>query len=241
MGVGVGLGVGVGFLVGFGVGFGVGDGDGDGVAVAKGGSLGNSDASASEGGAPEATLLAGAREATEPSVGTATGVEADGLAAGVTVAHAAHKTTVAKTGRRSSFTAEPRFGRVKRENSAAPAPAGVHGARLAHGRDCAVGPSIGRTVKNPPDTLWTHEPDELAPVPDAPPGVDLEPVEETADPRPSGRRKHADKGAAGEPGEDAPHFADWFSSRGSQPVAQAKREAAEAAVTTAEQRKALAD
>jgi DNA helicase-2/ATP-dependent DNA helicase PcrA len=96
-------------------------------------------------------------------------------------------------------------------------------------------------VKNPPDTLWAEEPNELAPLPDSPPGEDLEPAEESVDPRPANRRKASDKGAAGVPEDDAPHFADWFSSRGSQPTARVKREAAEAAVQTAEQRTKLAD
>jgi DNA helicase-2/ATP-dependent DNA helicase PcrA len=86
-----------------------------------------------------------------------------------------------------------------------------------------------------------HDQLELLPPPPEAPGEDLEPAEEAPDPRPASHRKAADKGAAGEAADDAPHFADWFSSRGSQPVARAKREANEAAVTTSAQRKALAE
>lgn len=97
-------------------------------------------------------------------------------------------------------------------------------------------------MKDAPETLFDQEPDLLAPPPDLPPGADLEPAEESADPRPASRRKGADKGAAGAAAADeAPHFADWFSSRGSLDVARAKAEADAAAYTTAEQRKALAE
>ena len=57
---------------------------------------------------------------------------------------------------------------------------------------------------------------ELPPPPDAPPGEDLEPPEQSPDPRATGKRKGAAPTTSAEPvGEDAPHFADWFSSRGS--------------------------
>jgi DNA helicase-2/ATP-dependent DNA helicase PcrA len=83
---------------------------------------------------------------------------------------------------------------------------------------------------------------ELPPPPDAPPGEDLEPPEQSPDPRATSKRKGAAPTASVEPvGEDAPHFADWFSSRGSLDVAQIRREADEAAVKTSAQRKALAE
>jgi DNA helicase-2/ATP-dependent DNA helicase PcrA len=73
-------------------------------------------------------------------------------------------------------------------------------------------------VKDVSDKLW---PDalELAPAPDEEPGVELEPAEESPDPRTAvKRRKRA--AAAAEPDNEAPHFADWFSSRGSQDIAR---------------------
>ncbi|HEY7025418.1 MAG TPA: UvrD-helicase domain-containing protein [Candidatus Limnocylindrales bacterium] len=83
---------------------------------------------------------------------------------------------------------------------------------------------------------------ELPPPPDAPPGEDLEPPEESVDPRATGKRKGAPPTTSSEPaGEEAPHFADWFSSRGSLDVARIRREADEAAVKTEAQRKALTE
>ncbi len=54
-----------------------------------------------------------------------------------------------------------------------------------------------------------HDQLELPPVPDAEPGADLEPVEDLPDPRPA--RRPAVGAVA--PDNEAPHFADWFSSR----------------------------
>jgi len=56
---------------------------------------------------------------------------------------------------------------------------------------------------------------ELAPLPDSPPGTDLEPAEDSPDPRPAARRRRAaDESASSDPAADeTPHFADWFSSR----------------------------
>ena len=53
---------------------------------------------------------------------------------------------------------------------------------------------------------------DLVPIPDAPPREDISPPEEGEDPRARSRRR-----AAAEPGstDEAPHAADWFSSRGS--------------------------
>jgi DNA helicase-2/ATP-dependent DNA helicase PcrA len=76
-------------------------------------------------------------------------------------------------------------------------------------------------VKNPPDTLWADQPDELAPAPEAPPAEDLEPAEDSADPRLVGKHRASRRTVAtydGPAGDDAPHFAEWFSSRGSQPA-----------------------
>ena len=84
----------------------------------------------------------------------------------------------------------------------------------------------------------------LPPPPDEEPGTDLEPLEDSPDPRPAPRRKIGRAGAAreadsvaGAADDDAPHFADWFSSRGSLDVARAKPAAAQ---DTAAERKALA-
>ncbi len=84
---------------------------------------------------------------------------------------------------------------------------------------------------------------DLLPPADEGPGLDLEPSDDSPDPRPAARRKGRERHAAGEPSaavDEAPHFADWFSSRGSQPATQVRREAEDAAVHTAKQRKALA-
>ena len=84
---------------------------------------------------------------------------------------------------------------------------------------------------------------ELPPPPDEAPGADLEPAEESPDPRPAGRRrsataKGASTGAAAAADDEAPHFADWFSSRGSLDVARTERRDT---TETAAQRNALAD
>ena len=54
------------------------------------------------------------------------------------------------------------------------------------------------------------EPD-LAPLPDAPPGEDLEPVEQSEDPRARSRRRAA---VPADALEEAPHAADWFAGMG---------------------------
>src|SRR4051812_37970211 len=91
------------------------------------------------------------------------------------------------------------------------------------GRSSRVRPATGalaatiEPVKEVSDKLWPAEFD-LAPAPDSGPGEDLEPAEETPDPRAAQKRRRRAAGAAG-PDDEAPHFADWFSSRGSLAVA----------------------
>ena len=56
------------------------------------------------------------------------------------------------------------------------------------------------------------EPEELAPPPDLAPGEDVAPSEDSPDPRGKSRRRAL---AGADATDDAPHAADWFSSRGS--------------------------
>ena len=83
---------------------------------------------------------------------------------------------------------------------------------------------MGATIGSVKELFEAADFDDQAvpPPPDQSPGEDLEPAEDSVDPRPSGRRK---KGAAvgAQPGEDAPHFADWFSSRGSLDVSRLRQ------------------
>ncbi|HUR16593.1 MAG TPA: UvrD-helicase domain-containing protein, partial [Candidatus Limnocylindrales bacterium] len=72
-------------------------------------------------------------------------------------------------------------------------------------------------TKRTPDGRSTDEL-ELAPPPDAGPGADLEPSEESADPRARAARRTAPDEAVL---NDAPHAAEWFSFRGAAgPVAR---------------------
>src|SRR6188768_4137716 len=70
---------------------------------------------------------------------------------------------------------------------------------------------VRKSVRETQEELTEDEP-ELAPLPDAGPGEDISPPEESEDPRARSRRRAA---AAETSLDEAPHAADWFSSTSS--------------------------
>jgi DNA helicase-2/ATP-dependent DNA helicase PcrA len=91
-------------------------------------------------------------------------------------------------------------------------------------------------VEKASETGPSEAPGALPPPPEFE-GADLDPAEDSPDPRAT-RRRTAAPAAAEAPGslveDDAPHFADWFSSRGSMAVSRAAADREEAAATAAE-------
>ena len=89
---------------------------------------------------------------------------------------------------------------------------------------------VRKGVRETREDIENKEP-ELAPLPDAEPGEELTPPEESEDPRARSRRRAA---AGEETLVEAPHAADWFSSMGSRSAV-----ATDPADDTGEDRKAL--
>ena len=138
------------------------------------------------------TVGVGAGVATEVNVGVAGGAAVgDGTTIGGTVASGpAHAVSTRAAANRKTRT--PRTA-----------------ASSARHRARSTDASIGRVSEGPKST--ESEPD-LAPPPDLPPAEELAPPEDSPDPRGKSRRRTA---ADPDAVDDAPHAADWFSSRGS--------------------------